>query len=320
MEIDDEIALTQDAVDREFDLQLEQAEAMGSLETTQSNAGGVNTGVMPPTALRPVLKPCPLLYAQASTVTEREKQEQFLYLLLQLATRRERQVIKENREPFLLMMRELRRLVQQMSPDGEFRQYEWRRIRRLADPLINNFVAGFTERLMPELVALEAPVQEFAQDYADLEETSFVPQTEEQVLRNVFIDNSKLPLAAYLIFNGRLMQDLLTKFNRVVDVGLLRGDSTETIANNVLPLTMRNGRVVGVVKTGSYANNASAQINNTLTARCGDKLTKLKAGVARYAAPTVGLECSLGLANLSGLLSTRRQDRPRTSDVCLDGL
>ena len=72
---------------------------------------------------------------------------------------------------------------------------------------------------MPELVALEAPVQEFAQDYADLEETSFVPQTEEQVLRTVFIDSSKLPLAAYLIFNGRLMQDLLTKFNRVVDVG-----------------------------------------------------------------------------------------------------
>ena len=44
VEIDDEIALTQDAVDRQFDLQLEQAEAMGSLETTQSNAGGVNTG------------------------------------------------------------------------------------------------------------------------------------------------------------------------------------------------------------------------------------------------------------------------------------
>ena len=197
-------------------------------------------------------------------MTEREKQEQFLFLLLQLATRRERQVIKENREPFLFMMRDLRRLVQQMSPDGEFRQYEWRRLRRLAGPMINNFVVGFTERMMPELVALERPVQEFAQDYADIEEPRFIPQTEEEVLRNVFIDNSKLPLAAYVIFNGRLQQDLLTKFNRVVDVGLLRGDSTETIANNVLPLTMRNGRVVGVVRTGTYANNASAQINNTL--------------------------------------------------------
>ena len=44
VEIDDEIALTKDAVDSEFDLQLEQAEAMGSLEATHPEAGGVNTG------------------------------------------------------------------------------------------------------------------------------------------------------------------------------------------------------------------------------------------------------------------------------------
>ena len=41
VEIDEEIALTKDAVQEDFDLQLEQAEAMGSLE---SNEGGVNSG------------------------------------------------------------------------------------------------------------------------------------------------------------------------------------------------------------------------------------------------------------------------------------
>ena len=41
VEIDDEIALTKDAVQEDFDLQLEQAEAMGSLE---SNEGGVSSG------------------------------------------------------------------------------------------------------------------------------------------------------------------------------------------------------------------------------------------------------------------------------------
>ena len=86
---------------------------------------------------------------------------------------------------------------------------------------------------MPELVALEAPVQEFAQDYADLDETSFVPQTEQQVLENVFIDSTKLPLLAYLIYNGRLAKDLLNKFIRAVDVGLLRGDPTPKIANDI---------------------------------------------------------------------------------------
>lgn len=187
-----------------------------------------------------------------------------MLLLLQLATRRERQIIQDNRQLFLSTMRDLRRLVQRMSPDGEFRSYEWRQLQREAPRMINDFVTGFTETLIPELVALEAPVQEFAQDYADIEETSFVPQTEQQVLENVFIDQSKLPLLAYLIYNGRLAKDLLNKFIRVVDVGLLRGDPTPKIANDILRLTMRNGRVVPVVKTGSYANKASTQINNTL--------------------------------------------------------
>ena len=44
MEIDEEIALTKEAVQEDFDLQLEQAEAMGSLEAAQTEAGGVNTG------------------------------------------------------------------------------------------------------------------------------------------------------------------------------------------------------------------------------------------------------------------------------------
>lgn len=187
-----------------------------------------------------------------------------MLLLLQLATRRERQIIQDNRQSFLSTMRDLRRLVQRMSPDGEFRNYEWRQLQREAPRMINNFVAGFTETLMPELVALEAPVQEFAQDYADIEETSFTPQTEQQVLENVFIDQSKLPLLAYLIYNGRLATDLVNKFNRAVSVGLLRGDPTSKIANDILRLTMRNGKVVPVVKTGSYANIASTQINNTL--------------------------------------------------------
>ena len=197
-------------------------------------------------------------------MTESEKQEQFMLLLLQLATRRERQIIQDNRQLFLRTMRDLRRLVQRMSPDGEFRSYEWRRLQREAPRVINDFVAGFTETLMPELVALEAPVQEFAQDYADIDETSFVPQTEQQVLENVFIDSNKLPLLAYLIYNGRLAKDLVNKFIRAVDIGLLRGDPTPKIANNVLRLTMRDGKVVPVVKTGSYANIASTQIKNTL--------------------------------------------------------
>ena len=187
-----------------------------------------------------------------------------MLLLLQLATRRERQIIKDNRPLFLDTMRRLRRLVQRMAPTGEFRTYEWRRLQREAPQIINELVVGFTSTLMPELVALEAPVQEFAQDYIDLEETVFVPQTEQELLETVFIDQAKLPLMAYLIYNGRLAKDLLNKFMRTVDVGLLRGDVTSKIANDVLRLTMRNGLVTPVIKTGSFASSASSQIKNTL--------------------------------------------------------
>lgn len=187
-----------------------------------------------------------------------------MLLLLALATRRERRIIQENRPLFLDTMKRLRRLVQGMSPDGEFRQYEWRRLQRQVPQIINDLVVGFTNQTMPALVALERPVQEFAQDYANFDEISFTPQSEQQLLESVFIEQSKLPLLAYLIYNGRLAQDLTNKLNRLVTIGLLQGDSTQKIANNVLRLTVRAGKVVPVVKTGSYANLASTQIQNTL--------------------------------------------------------
>ena len=197
-------------------------------------------------------------------LTEEEKQEQFMLLLLALANRRERQIIQQNRPLFIDTMKGLRRLVQRLSPDGEFRQYEWRRLRREVPTLINNLVVGFTNQTMPALVALERPVQELAQDYADFDEQSFTALSEQELLETVFIDQSKLPLLAYLIYNGRLAQDLTNKLNRLVDIGLLRGDPTQKIANDVLRLTVRAGKVVPVVKTGSYANLASTQIQNTL--------------------------------------------------------
>ena len=187
-----------------------------------------------------------------------------MLLLLRLATRRERQIIQDNRPLFIDTMRGLRRLVQRLSPDGEFRQYEWSRLRREVPRLINDLVVGFTNQTMPELVALERPVQEFAQDYADFDELTFTAQSEQELLETVYINQSKLPLLAYLIYNGRLAQDLINKLNRVVDIGLLRGDSTQQIANNVLKLTVRAGKVVPVLNTGSFAKMASTQLQSTL--------------------------------------------------------
>ena len=173
---------------------------------------------------------------------------------------------------------------------------------------------------MPELVALEEPVQEFAQDYADVDETSFVPQTEQQVLENVFIDSNKLPLLAYLIYNGRLANDLLNKFVRSVDIGAVAGDPTPR-----LPTTFASNdeerQVVPVVKTGSYANIASTQIKNTLDgAVWGQINTNLKDRMARSAPKHWVWNAVLGFGDMPHLCSTPPQEGSRATDVCLDGL
>ena len=66
-------------------------------------------------------------------------------------------------------MRRVRRLVQRMAPDGDFRQYEWRQLRRQAPDLLAPAISAMAVELLPELKDLAGPVQVFGQDYADLE-------------------------------------------------------------------------------------------------------------------------------------------------------
>ena len=54
---------------------------------------------------------------------EQERQEKFLATLLALALSAERAVSIRIRPDFLDAMRRVRRLVQRMAPDGDFRQY-----------------------------------------------------------------------------------------------------------------------------------------------------------------------------------------------------
>ena len=115
-----------------------------------------------------------------------------------------------------------------------------------------------------------------------------------------------------------------------MDVGLLRGDSTETIANNILRLTMRNGRVVGVVRRPeqAYANIASTQINNTLDGAVWGQINQnLKIGPGGGVEPIRSVGSGMRLLSCGFqrtcpiMRSTPFEDRSRkTADVCLDGL
>ena len=193
---------------------------------------------------------------------EEEKQARFLGLLLLLANRYEKEAIRQTRQTFLETMRDLRRLVQRMEPSGPFRQYEWGRLQREVSEILDPLNANLSRNLLEQMEAIEAPAQTMAQNYADIEQEEPIKRSQTQLLET---NVAGLPLIAWIAAGGRLIRNLQDDFTRTVEVGLIRGDTTQIIANKVLQLTTRNGKIVPIVQTGSFANRAATQINNTVT-------------------------------------------------------
>ena len=98
--------------------------------------------------------------------TEEEKrQEQFLLLLLALARASERKINDGVRRRLVSVMRRIRRLVQQMSPTGQFRVFEWSRIKPQVLPLLEEITRTLRFYLIPEIQRLIPDVQDAAFDF-----------------------------------------------------------------------------------------------------------------------------------------------------------
>ena len=195
-------------------------------------------------------------------IDEQEKQEKFLATLLALALGAERAVAIQIKPDFLASMRQVRRLVQRMAADGDFRQYEWRQLRRQVPDILAPAISAMAVELLPELRELAGPVQVFAQDYADLDATPTVEPTDQEIMATTFIAGT--PLMKMLGPGGNMSQSLSNFLDRVVTVGLLRGDTTAEIADSVLFLTLINGKLTPKIQKGSFASKASQQIKNTV--------------------------------------------------------
>jgi len=193
---------------------------------------------------------------------EQERQEKFLATLLALALSAERAVALRIRPDFLASMRQVRRLVQRMAADGEFRQYEWRQLRRQVPDILAPAVAAMAVELLPELKDLAGPVQVFGQDYVGLDPGPTIEPTDQEIMATTLI--AGVPLVKLLGPGGNMSQSLANFLDRIVTVGLLRGDTTAQIAEDVLALTLINGKLTPRIKKGSFASKASAQIKNTV--------------------------------------------------------
>ena len=81
-------------------------------------------------------------------------------------------------------MRKIRRLVQQMSPTGQFRVFEWSRIKPQVLPLLEEITRTLRFYLLPEIQRLIPDVQDAAFDFVkgDEPETAELrPKTQEEI-------------------------------------------------------------------------------------------------------------------------------------------
>ena len=124
------------------------------------------------------------------TEEEQEQQKKFLLLLLALAALTEDQINGATRPVLAKSMRKLRRQIQQMSPTGQFRIYEWQQIAPRTLPVLEELTKAQLKVMLPEIQKLLPEVQDAANDYTDPQEpepVDIVPKTQNELLNTLTI-------------------------------------------------------------------------------------------------------------------------------------
>lgn len=211
-------------------------------------------------------------------MTEEEKQEKLLLLLLALARSTELRITSAVRQRLVSVMRRLRRLVQKMSPFGSFRQIEWARIQGLALPLLEEITQAIRAVILPELQKLVPDVQDAAYDFIADEpgvEAELIPKTQLQILTGTKAGKATLLSLlgrgeGYSRFTLKMSDDL----NRMVKGQLLADVPTQQISDKVIKVIPQRGTTAAIIRTGSYANQIWNRLENTAAAAVWDTTSK----------------------------------------------
>lgn len=209
---------------------------------------------------------------------EEKRQEKLLLLLLALATETERLTNEPVRKRLVDVMRRLRRLVQRMSPTGQFRIFEWSQLSPQALPLLEEITRTLRSSLLPQVQTLGPEVQDAAYDFSRPSETEpqeIRPQTQEQLLRSLQIAGagSLYSLMGSRQGLNRYTLQMASDLDKMIKTMILSEATTQEISDKVLKVMTDKGRVVGKITTGSYANRMWNRVRNTTSAAVWDQVT-----------------------------------------------
>ena len=213
-------------------------------------------------------------------MTEEEKrQEKLLLLLLALSQQTENQINEAYRGKLIDVMRRLRRLIQQMSPTGQFRALEWNLLAPQAIPILEEITATLRNSMLPEIQTLLPEVQDAAFDYSRPEETEpqeLQPVTQQRLLETLRIAGAGALLTMMGNRNGpnRYTLGMANDLSKTVRSMVLGEKTTQEISDKVLKLMTSKGKVVAKINTGSFANQMWARSKNTAAAVVWDAVSK----------------------------------------------
>ena len=205
----------------------------------------------------------------------KEKQDELLALFLLFASQVEGRIEKETRPILRLAMLELRQLVNELSPDGQFRIYEWQQIQPLALPILSTISSVLRVQIPPELEVIRPKIQKAAAKYVDQPVPEQAALSNQELLEKIVIGG--VTLNAILGTPGtanRLTINMAKDLDKMVRNSLFMELPTTEIANKVVRTLERNGRTIPQIRRGSYANQMLNRTNNTITAAVWDVANK----------------------------------------------
>tara|TARA_R100001082_G_C4364200_1_gene160986 strand:- start:1053 stop:1862 length:810 start_codon:yes stop_codon:yes gene_type:complete len=204
-----------------------------------------------------------------------EKEEELLAIFLWFASRIEARIEREVRPVLRLAMLELREIVSNISPGGQFRIYEWQEIQARALPILSKITSVLRIQIPPELEEIRPKIQKAAAKYVDQEAPDIVPIGNQEILRKVVIGGITLnEILGSPGVSNRLTINMAKDLDRMVRTSLFMELPTNEIANKVVRVIEKNGRVVSQIRRGSYANQILNRTNNTISAAVWDVTNK----------------------------------------------